>query len=77
MLGALAGVVGVLQAVEAIKELLGIGDGLAGKLMIFDALGMNFRKVKVRKDPDCELCGENATIAELKAYEETVCEFRT
>ena len=76
-LGALAGVIGVLQAVEAVKELLGIGDGLAGRLMIFDALGMEFRKVKVRKDPECALCGPNATITELKAYEEKVCEFRT
>jgi adenylyltransferase/sulfurtransferase len=77
VLGALAGVIGVLQAVETIKELLGIGDGLAGKLMIFDALDMSFRKVKVRKDPECALCGPNATIKELKAYEEKVCEFRT
>ncbi len=73
VLGALAGVIGVLQAVEAIKEILGIGEGLAGRLMIFDALGMNFRKVKVRKDPDCELCGEKAVIKELTTYEEA-CE---
>lgn len=77
VLGALAGVVGVLQAVEAVKELLGIGDVLAGHLMIFDALGMTFRKVKVKKDPGCELCGDNPTIKELKAYEEQVCDFRS
>lgn len=76
VLGALAGVIGVLQAVETVKELLGIGDVLAGQLLIFDALGMSFRKVKVMKDPLCELCGETPTIKELKAYEEEVCEFR-
>ena len=64
VLGALAGVIGVLQAVEAIKELLGAGDTLAGHLLLFDALKMNFRKVKVRRDPDCNLCGENPAIKE-------------
>ncbi|HLA50987.1 MAG TPA: adenylyltransferase, partial [Thermodesulfobacteriota bacterium] len=63
------------QAVEAIKELLGIGNTLAGHLLIFDALGMNFRKVKVRRDPECALCSEKATIKELITYEEA-CEFK-
>ncbi len=76
VLGALAGVIGVLQAVETVKELLGLGDGLAGHLLIFDALKMTFRKVKVRKDPECALCGDSPTIKELKAYEEVVCELR-
>ncbi|MFQ5737203.1 MAG: molybdopterin-synthase adenylyltransferase MoeB [Thermodesulfobacteriota bacterium] len=76
VLGALAGVIGVLQAVETIKEILGIGDVLAGQLLIFDALKMTFRKVRVRKDPQCALCGQNATITELAAYEEQVCEFK-
>ncbi len=75
VLGALAGVIGVLQAVEAIKEILRIGEGLCGYLMIFDALKMTFRKVKVRKDPECALCGENPTIKELVTYEET-CELQ-
>ncbi|MCP3676514.1 MAG: molybdopterin-synthase adenylyltransferase MoeB [Deltaproteobacteria bacterium] len=70
VLGALAGVIGVLQAVETIKELLGAGDTLAGHLLLFDALKMNFRKVKVRRDPDCNLCGENSTIDKLITYEE-------
>jgi adenylyltransferase/sulfurtransferase len=70
VLGALAGVIGVLQAVEAIKELLGAGDTLAGHLLLFDALKMNFRKVKVRRDPDCNLCGDNPTIDKLITYEE-------
>jgi len=73
VLGALPGVVGVLQATEAIKEILGIGDSLAGHLMIYDALSMNFKKVKVRKDPECPICSENATIKELSMYEERVC----
>lgn len=76
VLGALAGVIGILQAVETVKQLLGIGDTLAGHLMIFDALKMTFRKVKVRKDPECALCGESPTITELKAYEEQACEFK-
>ena len=74
VLGALPGVVGVLQATEAIKEILGIGDSLAGRLMIYDALGMDFKKVKVRKDPECPLCSDSATIKELTMYEERVCE---
>ncbi len=73
ILGALAGTVGVLQATEAIKEALGIGESLAGHLLIFDALKMTFRKVKVRKDPECPLCGKNAVIDELITYEES-CE---
>ncbi len=77
VLGALAGVIGVLQAVEAIKEILGIGKTLAGELLIFDALSMGFRKVKVRRDPECALCGENATIKELSLYEQAPCELRT
>ena len=76
VLGALAGVIGVLQAVETVKELLGIGDTLAGHLLIFDALGMTFRKAKVRKDPACPLCGENPAIKELKLYEEAACEIK-
>ncbi len=74
VLGALPGVVGVLQATEAIKEILGIGESLAGYLMIYDALSMNFKKVRVRKDPECPLCSERATIKELVMYEERVCE---
>ena len=74
VLGALAGVVGVLQAVEAIKYVLGIGDLLTGHLLIFDALSMQFRKVKVMKDPKCALCSPEATIKELITYEQAACE---
>lgn len=73
ILGALAGVIGVMQAVETIKILLGIGRPLDGKLMVFDALDMGFRKVTVHKDPECDLCSGKATIKELKMYEEA-CE---
>ncbi len=75
VLGALAGVIGVLQAVEAIKVILGIGELLTGKLLIFDSLDMAFKKVKVRKDPECALCSEKATIEKLTTYEMAVCEF--
>ena len=73
ILGALAGVIGVVQAVEAIKLILGIGDTLDGRLLVFDALRMTFRKMEIRKDPGCALCGVKATIKELITYED-VCE---
>jgi len=75
ILGALAGAVGTIQAVEAIKELLGIGESLAGRLMVFDALRMEWKKLKLHKDPACPLCGENPTITELVTYEQA-CELK-
>lgn len=75
ILGALAGAVGTIQAVEVIKELLGIGDSLSGHLMTFDALRMEWRKLRLRKDPSCPLCSEQATIKHLITYEEA-CELR-
>lgn len=75
ILGALAGAVGTIQAVEAVKELLGIGDSLAGKLMTFDAMRMEWKKLKLRKDPACPLCGENPTITDLVTYEQA-CELQ-
>ena len=68
VLGALAGTLGSLQAVEVIKELLGIGDSMSGNLLIFDALNTTFRKVKVRPDPACALCSAQATIHDLSAH---------
>jgi len=76
ILGALAGAVGTIQAIEVIKELLGIGDSLSGMLMTFDALRMEWRKLKLRKDPACPLCSKEATIRNLITYEEA-CELRT
>lgn len=60
VLGAMAGVMGCLQATEVIKEILGIGDSLAGQLLIFDGLAGSFRKVRVKRDPACTTCGSAA-----------------
>src|SRR5205085_325141 len=65
VLGILPGVVGCIQATEAIKLILGIGEPLVGRLMLYDALAMSFRELKLRKDPACPLCGANPTITEL------------
>jgi adenylyltransferase/sulfurtransferase len=70
ILGALAGAVGTIQAVEAVKELLGIGESLSGRLMTFDALRMEWKKLRLRKDPGCPLCGPNPTVTELVTYEQ-------
>jgi len=73
VLGILAGTMGTLQAAETLKEILGIGESLAGRLLIYDALSSSFQKVKVPKNPRCSLCGENPTITELIDYEAAVC----
>jgi adenylyltransferase/sulfurtransferase len=69
VLGVLCASIGSIQVTEAIKLLAGVGEPLVGRLMIYDALEMNYRQVKVRKDPDCALCGENPTVTELIDYE--------
>jgi adenylyltransferase/sulfurtransferase len=69
VLGVLAGTIGVLQAAETLKEILGIGTSLAGKLLVYDALEMSFRTVKVPKNKNCHLCGPNPTITKLLDYE--------
>jgi adenylyltransferase/sulfurtransferase len=70
VLGVLPGIVGAIQALETIKLLLGIGDSLVGRLLLFDALGLRFRELRLRKDPDCPVCGERPTIRGLIDYEE-------
>jgi molybdopterin-synthase adenylyltransferase len=65
ILGAAAGVMGTLQALEVMKEIIGVGDSLAGQLLIYDALSTRFRIVRVRRDPACPLCGEHPTIRDL------------
>lgn len=70
VLGAVAGVIGALQAAEAIKWILGIGELLVGRLVIYDALTAVFREVKIQKDRDCALCGERPTVRGLIDYEE-------
>ncbi len=66
--GAVTGVLGALQATEALKELAGIGEGLSGRLILWDALAGTFRTVRLRRDPHCPLCGEGATIRDLSAH---------
>jgi adenylyltransferase/sulfurtransferase len=68
--GVLPGMVGSVQAVEAIKVLLEIGDPLIGQLLLFDALGMSFKRMKLHQDSECPICGANPTIHELIDYEE-------
>ena len=70
VLGILPGLVGVIQATETIKLILGQGDSLAGRLLPVDALGMKFRELKLRKNPECPVCGKNRTITKLIDYEE-------
>ncbi len=70
VLGVLPGVIGVIQATEAIKLLTGIGEPLVGRFLIYDALRMRFRELKLRKDPDCPVCGTNPTVTKLIDYEE-------
>ena len=69
VLGALTGLVGSIQATEALKHFLGIGDSLSSRLLLIDALSMNFREVKLKRNPNCPLCGDNPTVTELIDYE--------
>jgi adenylyltransferase/sulfurtransferase len=70
VLGVLCASIGSIQVTEAIKVLTGIGEPLVGALMVYDALDMSYRKIKVRKDPNCALCGENPTITGLIDYDD-------
>ena len=70
VLGILPGLVGVIQATETIKLILGQGEPLIGRLLLVDALGMNFRELKLRKNPDCPVCGTHPTITKLIDYNE-------
>jgi molybdopterin/thiamine biosynthesis adenylyltransferase len=75
VIGAMGGVIGSLQAMEAIKYLLGVGELLVGKLLTYDALKMEFRTVQLpKKVSSCAVCGEHPTITELIDYEQAVCE---
>jgi len=66
----LPGVIGVIQATETIKLIVGKGEPLLGRLLMYDSLAMRFREIRIRRDPDCPLCGANPTITELLNYEE-------
>jgi len=70
VLGVLPGVIGVIQATEAIKLILGVGEPLIGRFLIFDALRMKFRELKLKKDPDCPVCGTHPTVTQLIDYEQ-------
>ena len=69
VLGVLPGVIGTIQATEVIKLLTGIGEPLIGRLMLYDALEMRFRELKLRRNPECPICGEQPTITELIDYD--------
>ena len=69
VLGILCASIGAIQSTEAVKLLMGIGEPLVGRLMVYDALDMEYRKITIRKDPECPLCGKNPTITELIDYE--------
>ena len=66
--GAVAGVVGTMQATEVLKELLGLGEGLAGSLLLYDALSASVRRIRAKRDPDCPLCGTHPTIRDLSGH---------
>jgi len=70
VLGVLPGVIGTIQATEAIKLIMGIGEPLIGRFLIYDALRMKFRELKLKRDPDCPVCGTHPTVTELIDYEE-------
>jgi adenylyltransferase/sulfurtransferase len=67
--GVVPGIIGSIQAAEAIKLLLGLGRSLAGRLLIFDGLAMEFMDVKIERNPDCPVCGDHPTVTELIDYE--------
>ncbi len=70
VLGILPGIIGLIQATETVKLILGIGQPLIGRLMLYDALGMKFRELKLRRNPECPICGDNRTIHELIDYQQ-------
>lgn len=76
VLGVLAGVIGSLQATEAMKYLLGIGDLLTNTLLTYSALTMEFRKVKLNRNPNCLLCGHSPQVTELRDEEQPVCDLK-
>ncbi len=69
VLGALCGTVGSLQATEVLKEILDIGESLSGHLLVYDALEVEFRRIKIKRDPGCPLCGDKPTITDLSVHQ--------
>mgnify|MGYP000888395569 CR=1 FL=1 len=76
VLGVMGGIIGTIQATEAIKYILGIGELLNGYLLTYNALNMEFRKVKILRRKSCQVCGENPTINHLLDYEQAVCDLK-
>ena len=76
VIGAMGGVIGSLQAMEAIKYIIGQGDLLTGRLLTYDALKMNFRTVKLPKDCNCAVCSDHPTITKLIDYEQAECDLK-
>ncbi len=76
VIGAMAGVIGCLQAMEAVKYITGAGELLTGYLLTYDALTNDFRKIKIPRDKNCGICSEHPTITELKDYEQVACELK-
>jgi adenylyltransferase/sulfurtransferase len=74
ILGAVAGIIGNIQAVETLKELLQIGQTLVGRLLVFNALNMSITDLKVKRDPQCPLCSETPSITEIVDYEQPECQ---
>jgi adenylyltransferase/sulfurtransferase len=74
VLGAVAGMLGTTQAAEALKFLLGVGETLTDRVLMFDVLRSEYRTVAVKRDPRCPICGENPTITELREYEQEACD---
>ena len=70
VLGVLPGLIGLIQANEVLKLIGGVGTSLTGRLLLLDALEMEFRELKLRRDPECPVCGDHPTITELIDYEE-------
>ena len=70
VLGILPGIIGLVQATEAVKIILGVGETLKGRLLLYDALGMRFRELKLRRDPECPVCGDHPTLTKLIDYQE-------
>jgi adenylyltransferase/sulfurtransferase len=76
VLGVLAGVIGLLQATEAIKFLLGVGDLLTNTLLVYNALEIGFYTVKLNRNPNCPLCSEKPQITELRDEKQVVCDLK-
>src|SRR6185503_18675462 len=70
VLGILPGTIGLIQVTEAVKLILGIGTPLIGRLLLYDALGMKFRELKLRRDPECPVCGDHPTVTKLIDYQQ-------